>query len=138
MWEIIYNWSLAQHRCSLNAGPHKKDPRFLSTTPLCECEGIKILNSATRNKNEVISEIIQMLLHRGSHLRVSVITALPITFKCGPQSKRHANVAFSWLPGTAGSSRLPTALRLLVSCWLRPQEATGPLLPCYLVAGLTL
>lgn len=124
MWEIIYNWSLAQHRCSLNAGPHKKDPRFLSTTPLCECEGIKILNSATRNKNEVISEIIQMLLHRGSHLRVSVITALPITFKCGPQSKRHANVAFSQL--AAGFPRPFAYLCLVGSVPRRPLGRSCP------------
>lgn len=80
-----------------------------------------------------------MLLHRGSHLRVSVITALPITFKCGPQSRKAcANVAFSWLPGAGGSSRPPTALRLFVSHWLHPWETAGPLLPYYLVASLTL
>ena len=78
--------------------PYKKDPRFLSAMPLCECEGIKILNSATRNKNEVISEIIQMLLHRGSHLRVSVITELPITFKCGPQSEKACKRGFQSAP----------------------------------------
>ena len=120
--------------------PYKKDPRLLSATPLCECKGIKILNSATRNKTEVISEIIQMLLHRGSHLRVSIITALPITFKCGPQSKKAcANAAFSWRPGAGGSSRPPTALRLLTCVPLAPSwEAAGPLLPYYLVGSLTL
>ena len=125
MWEIIYNWSLAQHRCSLNAGPHKQDPRFLSAMPLCECKGIKILNSATRNKNEVISEIIQMLLRRGSHLGVSVITALPITFKCGPQSKRRANVLSVGSQARQGAAGFPRPFAYLCPVGSVPRRPLG-------------
>ena len=120
--------------------PYKKDPRLLSATPLCECKGIKILNSATRNKNEVISEIIQMLLHRGSHLRVSIITALPNTFKCGPHLRAKRRVQMRLSVGAQARREWPASQGSSLTCvpLAASQEAAGPLLPYYLVGSLTL